>query len=143
MTTKAKHTPGPWHKGTGNGEGFVFANHDGRTRLESGGTTRYSICQVSNGFEASEDAANANVLAAAAELYDACKELLEICRWKCSPTDEVILASGKTNHDAMIEASARRLAVPKAKRLQRSLTQSRAPWSAFNRCRIVVESFYF
>lgn len=27
-------------------------------------------------------------------------ELIEICRWKCSPHDDVILANGRTNHQA-------------------------------------------
>ena len=31
-------------------------------------------------------------------------ELIEICRWKCSPLDEVILASGRTNHQALLDA---------------------------------------
>lgn len=31
-------------------------------------------------------------------------ELLEICRWKCSPYDEVVLPYGVTNHDAMVQA---------------------------------------
>ena len=32
------------------------------------------------------------------------KELIEICRVKCSPHDEVILPNGRTNHDALVEA---------------------------------------
>ena len=32
------------------------------------------------------------------------RELLEICRVKCSPLDEVILPNGRTNEQAMIDA---------------------------------------
>ena len=35
---------------------------------------------------------------------DCLKELIEICRVKCSPLDEVILPNGKTNHAALIDA---------------------------------------
>lgn len=63
MTTQ--HTPGPWHKGIGNGEGFVFSD-SGRTRLEEGGTTLYSVAQVNRGWEA-----NARLISAAPELLAA------------------------------------------------------------------------
>lgn len=33
-------------------------------------------------------------------------ELLEICRTKCSPSDEIILSSGRTNHQALLDAVA-------------------------------------
>ena len=32
--------------------------------------------------------------------------LLEICRWKCGPDDEVVLSSGESSHDALIRACA-------------------------------------
>lgn len=32
------------------------------------------------------------------------KDLLEICRWKCSPTDEVVRADGITNEQVMVAA---------------------------------------
>lgn len=32
------------------------------------------------------------------------RELIEICRVKCGPHDEVILPGGRTNHDALIDA---------------------------------------
>lgn len=49
---------------------------------------------------------NASLIAASPDLLQSLRELLEICRWKCSPNDEVLLPSGKTNHQAMIEAMA-------------------------------------
>jgi hypothetical protein len=38
------------------------------------------------------------------ELIGSLKQLLEICRCKCSPTDEVILPDNITNEAAMIRA---------------------------------------
>ncbi len=38
------------------------------------------------------------------KLILALSDLVEICRFKCSPTDEVILKNGKTNHQALTEA---------------------------------------
>lgn len=38
------------------------------------------------------------------ELIGSLKQLLEICRYKCSPTDEVILPDHITNEAAMIRA---------------------------------------
>ena len=70
------HTKGPWHMGAGNGNGNVFAD-SGRTRLESGGTTLYPICQVNNGWNEAEDAANARLIAIAPELLDALQGLME------------------------------------------------------------------
>jgi hypothetical protein len=52
-------------------------------RPESGGTTLYPICSTTRGWEASEDAANARVLAAA-------PELLEACEWALSQIEEVL-----------------------------------------------------
>jgi hypothetical protein len=37
-------------------------------------------------------------------LLDSFKELIEICRVKCSPLDEVILPNGRTNHEALVDA---------------------------------------
>ena len=63
----ANHTPGPWHMGTGNGEGCIFSE-SGRTRLEQGGTTLYPIATVVRGWDAAEDDANARLLAEAPAL---------------------------------------------------------------------------
>lgn len=38
------------------------------------------------------------------ELLATCKTLLEICRWKCSFYDEVVLRDGRSNHLAIIDA---------------------------------------
>ena len=62
-----KHTPGPWHPGIGNGEGFIFAGN-GRMRLNrNGGTTLYSVCRPTTGYDTAEDDANAQLIAAAPE----------------------------------------------------------------------------
>jgi hypothetical protein len=68
------HTQGPWHVGAGNGEGSIFAD-DGRTRLEIGGTTLYSIAQITRGWSEAEDEANARLIAAAPEMLAALQSL--------------------------------------------------------------------
>ena len=63
-----KHTPGPWHPGIGNGEGFIFAGN-GRMKLNrNGGTTLYSVCRPTTGYDTAEDDANAQLIAAAPDL---------------------------------------------------------------------------
>lgn len=74
-TTAAKHTPGPWHTGAGNGEGSIFCK-EGRLRLTDRGTTLYSICHVTHGYDQAEDDANASLIAAAPELLEACRAAL-------------------------------------------------------------------
>lgn len=69
------HTKGAWHIGVGNGNGSIFAD-SGRTRLESGGTTLYPICEINSGWDEAEDAANARLIAAAPELLDALQGLM-------------------------------------------------------------------
>lgn len=76
MNTNTKHTPGPWHIGSGNGEGSIFADN-GRTRLEIGGTTLYPICQVNRKWEDEEDEANARTIAAAPELLASLAEAVD------------------------------------------------------------------
>lgn len=67
----AQHTPGPWHRGEGNGEGAIFAR-EGRMRFEApGGTTLYPICSIVTGWKASEDEANARLIAAAPDMLAA------------------------------------------------------------------------
>jgi hypothetical protein len=73
MTT-TQHTPGPWHIGSGNGEGSIFAKN-GRMRLETGGTTLYAICHNVSTWNIDEDDANARLIAAAPDLLEA----LETC----------------------------------------------------------------
>ena len=68
------HTPGPWHMGAGNGEGNIFSDN-GRTRLEIGGTTLYSIAQITRGWNEVEDEANARLIAAAPEMLEALQRL--------------------------------------------------------------------
>lgn len=98
------HTPGPWTTNyMGNGEWEVVANGPDRDDVAG-------ICIVAGGLGTVledgrdyESDANARLIAAAPELYDSLKELLEICRVKCGPHDEQILPN-KTNHDAMLDA---------------------------------------
>jgi ribonuclease HI len=71
------HSKGKWHKGQGNGEGSIFAD-EGRMRMESNGTTLYPICQMNRGWEEKEDAANADIVAAAPELLAACEAYVTI-----------------------------------------------------------------
>ena len=68
------HTPGPWHMGAGNGSGSIFADN-GRTRLETGGTTLYPIAQIGRGWNEEEDEANARLVAAAPEMLAALESL--------------------------------------------------------------------
>ena len=67
--TQAKHTQGPWHRGSGagNGRDSIFAS-DGRMRLDYGGTVLYPIANLVEGWDADEDNANAALIAAAPEL---------------------------------------------------------------------------
>lgn len=74
---KNTHTKGPWHIGAGNGQGCIFSD-SGRTRLEPGGTTLYSIAQITRGWNESEDDANARLIAAAPEMLEACRLALEV-----------------------------------------------------------------
>jgi hypothetical protein len=62
--------------GVGNGEGSIFADN-GRTRLEIGGTTLYSIAQITRGWNEAEDEANARLIAAAPDLLAALRTCIE------------------------------------------------------------------
>ena len=68
-----KHTPGPWHLGKGSGEGNVFVDQETRMRMTDQGTTLYSICKVTDGWNQEEDEANARLIASAPELLEACQ----------------------------------------------------------------------
>ena len=70
--SKATHTKGPWHIGQGNGEGSIFCE-SGRTRLESGETTLYPVCDIVRGWDEAEDEANAHLIAAAPDLLAAAR----------------------------------------------------------------------
>lgn len=69
-----KHTPGPWHVGAGNGLGHIFPD-TGRTRLEEGGTALYPVASINGGWNAVEDAANGQLIAAAPDLLHALRQI--------------------------------------------------------------------
>jgi len=71
-----QHTPGPWHIGSGNGEGSIFAKN-GRMRLETGGTTLYAICHNVSTWNIDEDDANARLIAAAPQMLEALQALMQ------------------------------------------------------------------
>ncbi len=79
-TKEQKHTPRPWHIGTGNGEGSIFGPENcGRMQIEKGGSTLYPICKMIDGphtcqDEGAETQANANLIAAAPDLLAALEE---------------------------------------------------------------------
>lgn len=72
----SKLSPGGWHRGTGNGEGSIFAD-EGRMRLEEGGTTLYPICKMIKGWDREEDEANEVAVAALPDLIGAVVYTLE------------------------------------------------------------------
>jgi len=67
------HTAGPWHIGPFDRDNQIFSDN-GRMRLETGGTTLYPIATVNDGWDNTEDEANARLIAAAPELLAALKE---------------------------------------------------------------------
>lgn len=73
----ARHTPGPWHMGIGNGIGSVFPE-TGRTRLEDGGTALYPIASINNGWNTVEDAANGRLIVAAPAMLDALQSVARL-----------------------------------------------------------------
>lgn len=70
---KTSFTPGPWHEGSGNGFGSVFAD-TGRMRYENG-TVLYPIATICQGWAENEDAANAKLIAAAPDLLQALQNI--------------------------------------------------------------------
>lgn len=77
---QAKHTPGPWHVGQGNGEGCIFADGDGvRMRLEEHGTALYPIAKCAMGWNKEEDEANAAFIVKACNAHDTLMSALADC----------------------------------------------------------------
>jgi len=71
-----KHTQGPWHTGNGNGEGSIFSDN-GRMRMQHhdhGATVLYPIASMVKGWDDEEDAANANLVAAAPCMFEALRK---------------------------------------------------------------------
>ena len=81
---QVQHTPGPWHVGAGNGIGSVFGPEGHRAQMTDDGTALAPICMMVRGFGGlvhrdkfpPEDEANAQLIAAAPDLLDACEETL-------------------------------------------------------------------
>lgn len=67
MTTKAKHTPGPWRR---NGHTSIESKDRWIASTDSGGVKGFS-----------EDVANAHLIAAAPELLEALKAALPHLQW--------------------------------------------------------------
>jgi hypothetical protein len=73
---------------------------------DSRGRFREALCEHEYAQAEVESQMQMAKLNAVDSLLDSLRELLEICRYKCSPLDEIILPSGKTNEQAMIDAMA-------------------------------------
>ena len=75
----ADHTPGPWHVGTGNGEGSIFAEK-GRMKLEEGKTTLYPIATtpIHGDDYTTQDRANARLIAASPALLEALEAVAKL-----------------------------------------------------------------
>lgn len=104
--TKAAHTPGPWIVCETEQQDAVLSIEQDRMAITDEPSIVADVDLCGDGISQSIGRANARLIAAAPELLAACQELLEICRWKCSPSDEVVLSNGKSNHQAMIDAEA-------------------------------------
>ncbi len=101
-----KHTPIPWRteveyvsqeRNTVTGYTLIYSGTVFITKVNHIGVAE-RIIQAVNTRE-SLRGEHANLLATV-------KELLEICRWKCSASDSVVLPHGRTNHQALIDATA-------------------------------------
>ena len=64
-------------------------------------------------------------------ILDSCRELLEICRVKCGPSDEPILPGGRTNEKAMCDAMA---AIEQFADLIRALDEADTAFVVLNIC---------
>ena len=99
------HTPGPWYwSDSGYGED-CDPPEPGKRWIEISDSDATEVCCIVNrlGQFRSDQLTNARLIAAAPDLYSSLKNLLEICRWKCSPLDEQLLPD-KTNEQAMLDA---------------------------------------
>ena len=99
-----QHTPGPWHLGSGNGEGSIYAEND-RMRLETGGTTLYPVCDIQTGWNTEEDQANARLIAAAPQMLAALRAALE-ARGDSSAARDAAGTDGAQLRDQIAEAIA-------------------------------------
>jgi hypothetical protein len=93
------HTEGQW-KATPVGDG-TFRIHTDRAHIAHVDADP-ETARIASHPKKNEE--NALFIAAAPSLLASLKELVEIGRWKLSPTDEVVLKSGRTNHDALTDA---------------------------------------
>ena len=99
------HTPGPWlWSDSGYGEDYD-PPEPGKRWIEVYDEEITEVCVIISRDKpfTEEQFSNARLIASAPLLYNSLKELLEVCRVKCSPHDEQILPN-KTNHDAMLDA---------------------------------------
>ena len=64
-------------------------------------------------------------------ILDSCRELLEICRVKCGPSDEPILPGGRTNEQAMRDAMT---AIEQFVDLVRALDEADTAFAVINIC---------
>lgn len=87
-TKTPSHTPGPWHTGSGNGVGSIFAD-EGRMRYENG-TVLYPICVMNTGYDTVEDEMNARLVAAAPELLEALNSMMDAWVAECRATPHAL-----------------------------------------------------
>ena len=106
----SKHSPLPWaisHGGMSGDDGFsIVTNNASAEHVKM--VAECWPCTITCNEHRQELAANAEFIVKACNNHDAllaaCKTLLAICRWKCSPLDDVVLTDGRTNEQAMMEA---------------------------------------
>ena len=76
-----------------------------RTRLNGPQRDSYEVASiVDRALKTAKEEVKKPV--AAGDAVKSLGELLTICRYKCSPNDEVVLPDGRTNHEALIDATA-------------------------------------
>jgi hypothetical protein len=101
-------SPGNWHRGTGNGEGSVFADK-GRMKMEGRGSTLYPICKMVKGWNPEEDEANEIAVAAVPDLVDAAIFVLGLLN---TLTTEEFSKGGDKFMRERLEAALRKAGVP-------------------------------